>query len=302
MRQEPPKTWAHHSLYQRVRDALFAAPLYFKSEINIIGVRATDIFTLNSSLGAAIEEQVVTTLNQIRTIWDPERQYADYSFVRRSQAFPDVILQRRQWIGDTDDPMPIILGIELKGWYLLAKEDEPSFRFKVTPAACNLQDLIAIYPWVLSQIISGSPRCLRPFVESARYAAEYRNYWWQHVRESEGDKRIDPPASAIPYPKKSDLISDEPRSDSGRNFGRFARTGIMDSYLADIAREPLCGIEARYWRDFFKVFREGSTAEVIERAMESVKIQIRDGYQGSSEEDIQALMGKLLEMAKMIMR
>ena len=29
------------------------------------------------------------------------------------------------------------MGIELKGWYVLAKEREPSFRQKVTPAACS---------------------------------------------------------------------------------------------------------------------------------------------------------------------
>lgn len=29
------------------------------------------------------------------------------------------------------------MGIELKGWHVLAKEREPSFRYKVTPAACS---------------------------------------------------------------------------------------------------------------------------------------------------------------------
>ena len=39
-----------------------------------------------------------------------------------------------------------LLGIELKGWYVLSKEGEPSGRYKVTPAACAPQDLLVIVP------------------------------------------------------------------------------------------------------------------------------------------------------------
>lgn len=41
------------------------------------------------------------------------------------------MLLRRASDGD------ILFGIELKGWYLLAKEREPSLRFQVTEAACD---------------------------------------------------------------------------------------------------------------------------------------------------------------------
>ena len=43
-------------------------------------------------------------------------------------------------------PPNILLGIELKGWHLLAKETEPSFRFLATPQACARADLFVVYP------------------------------------------------------------------------------------------------------------------------------------------------------------
>ena len=92
---------------------------------------ATDIFSLNAPLGTTIEEQVVATLNLMRPVWDPMRQYQTYSFVRQTQTFPDVLLRRQT------DGQEVIMGIELKGWYLLAKEGMPSYRFTVSPDACT---------------------------------------------------------------------------------------------------------------------------------------------------------------------
>ncbi|WP_447859617.1 zinc ribbon domain-containing protein [Nitrospira calida] len=77
------------------------------------------------------------------------------------------------------------MGIELKGWYLLAKEAEPSLRFQVTAAACAQRDLIVVVPWVLGNVISGSPILFEPFIESAKYAADYRNYHWQYICETD---------------------------------------------------------------------------------------------------------------------
>jgi len=61
-----------------------------------------------------------------------------------------------------------------------------------------------------------------PYIESARYAAEYRNYHWRHLREAKGDSTIKQPHGVQPYPRKSDHIGDEPVADKGGNFGRFA--------------------------------------------------------------------------------
>lgn len=210
-RELPNSSWEHHELYRNVREAIATLPVYFRTETQIAGIMATDLHTLNTVLGATIEEQVVRTLNLIRTTWDPHGKYALYRFVRQPQTFPDVRLKKVS--GDET-----LVGLELKGWYLLAKETEPSLRFQVTSLACATQDLIVVVPWVLSNVISGSPMLFEPFIESARFAAEYRNYHWQHVRKTSQNSSIEIPAKANPYPSKADQISDRPLNDSGGNF------------------------------------------------------------------------------------
>ena len=266
-RQLPDATWEHHELYLRVREALAAVPVYFRSETHIAGIMATDLYTLNSVLGATIEEQVVRTLNLIRNVWDPDHTYSLYSFVRQPQTFPDVRL-RRVGGGDT------LLGVELKGWYLLAKETEPSLRFQTTVAACAPADLIVVVPWVLGNVISGTPILFEPFIESARYAAEYRNHHWQHVRESLSDSGIVTPVGIVPYPTKSDQNNDRPKADGGNNFGRLARTGMMDDYVRKLEEVSLCGIQTVYWRDFLKAFQESSSDIKARAAIERLRTRI----------------------------
>jgi hypothetical protein len=256
-----------------VKEALRSLPSHFRTETNIEGISATDIFTLNAALGAAIENQVVRTLNQMRSVWDPDDRYVLYSFVRQPQTFPDVLFMRSAGAEDLPDD-PIVMGIELKGWYLLAKEGEPSFRFQVSPGACAPQDLIVVVPWVLNNVISGSPRVLPPYIESARYAAEYRNYHWHVVRDSKGPNGIIPAQDVAPYPSKTDHIADVPESDAGKNFGRYARTGLMDRYLEQTRAELLCGIQAEHWLRFFKVFQEHSDQAAVKAAIDRLRHRI----------------------------
>jgi hypothetical protein len=160
--------------------------------------------------------------------------------------FPDVLLKADQ------NGQEIILGIELKGWYLLAKEKEPNFRFTTTPDACAEADIIMVVPWVLGNVLSGSPLTYKPFVTSANYAAAYRNYWWAEMRRTRSDTGITSPADAHPYPSKSDPVADRPASDRGGNFGRLARTGLMDEYIEETLNIRLSGIPAREWIDFLR--------------------------------------------------
>jgi hypothetical protein len=267
-RDLPATEWEHHQLYKDVREAIACLPIYFRTETHISGIMATDLHTLNTVLGATIEEQVVRTLNLIRNTWDPDEKYALYTFVRQAQTFPDVLLRKTS----TDE---VVLGIELKGWYLLAKEAEPSLRFQVTAGACAEHDLMAVVPWVLGNVISGSPILFEPFVESAKYAAEYRNYHWQHVRETKQDTGIDVRTGVGPYPSKSDQILDKPHSDGGGNFGRLARTGMMDSYMQRLDHVQLCGIKTVYWRQFLKAFQESTTDAEARAALERLKQRVQ---------------------------
>lgn len=242
-----PTEWEHYELWKRVKEALLAIPTYFDSETNIEGMLASDIFTLNSALGATIEERVVITLNQMRPIWDPDKRYQAYSFTRQPQVFPDVLLRKKT------NGQEIIMGIELKGWYVLAKEGMPNFRFSASPLVCNPWDLIVVVPWILSNVLSGKPIAFHPYIESAKYAAEKRNYYWQYERESTtGDKSILCAERVSPYPEKSDRISDRPKQDAGGNFGRLARYGLMDEYVEEMMESSLRGIKAKDWLAFFK--------------------------------------------------
>lgn len=268
LRTLPSPDEPHHRLYKDVRDALSSLPIYFRTETHISGVMATDLHTLNSVLGATIEEQVVRTLNLIRNSWDPDQRYSLYSFVRQAQTFPDVLL--RKTAGDE-----ILMGIELKGWYMLAKEEVPSLRFQVTPVACSERDLLVVVPWVLGNVISGSPILYEPFVESAKYAAEFRNYHWEHIRQSQQDSGITIAQGVKPYPSKSDQILDKPRYDGGGNFGRLARTGVMDDYMQKLEEIQLCGIKTTYWRQFLKAFQESTTDAAARNALEKLKLRVQ---------------------------
>ncbi len=266
-RNLPPEDWEHRDLYTRVREAVASLPVYFRTETHISGIMATDLHTLNTVLGATIEEQVVRTLNLTRNTWDPNGRYALYSFVRQAQTFPDVLLRRTA--GDD-----ILMGIELKGWYLLAKEAEPSLRFQVTEDACSPQDLIVVVPWVLTNVISGSPILFEPFIESARFAAAHRNHHWQYVRQTKLETGIEAPEGIQPYPRKTDRILDRPRADGGGNFGRLARTGMMDAYMHKLGDVQLCGINSKYWREFLKTFQEGTTDRKARAALERLRQRV----------------------------
>lgn len=290
----PDPTWEHWDLYKGVREAITSLPLHFRTETVIGGIMATDLFTLGAALGATIEEQVVETLNSMRQLWDSEGRYALYHFHRQPQTFPDVLLRK------TTDATEVVMGVELKGWYLLAKEGEPSFRYQVTPQACNLQDLLVVIPWALSNVISGTPKVFTPYIVSARFATEYRNYHWQHLRHAKSKTGIVSPRSVTPYRRKSDAIADRPVYDAGGNFGRFSRTGIMDAYLSEIGEQALCGIEARYWRAFFRAFHEQTTPETVRAEVEKVIARLGKGPRAVNPSTLARVQSILRELEGLV--
>ncbi len=242
-------------------------PSLFTSDLVISGVRATDLHAFNTSLGASIEDQVVSGLNASReATWDKDGKYPHLRFVRQAQTFPDVVLKPAAPPHLNVEP---VLGIELKGWYVLAKEGVPSFRYKVTPGAAAPQDLLVVFPWALSQVISGEPQLFEPFVASARYAAEYRNWWWEHERESSANSEISLSSHQGYYPLKSDAIADVPAEDSG-NFGRIARSKLFhrDGYIDATFASELSGIPLFAWRSFFQLFTENRTEDRIRLALD----------------------------------
>lgn len=251
----PAKSWRHRKLYENVIKTLYALPEEFRTSLRISDFRTTDIFTLNSALGASIEDAVVTGLNSLREVWDSDGKYALYRFERQAQAFPDVRL-----VTDSPGEQTILMGIELKGWFALSKEGEPTFRYTVTPGACASADLLVVYPWVLSDVVAGRPKLLRPFVDEAKYAAELRNHYWQTMRAAKGaNGKITLAAHQSPYPAvKTDQCSDRAEEDGGGNFGRVARYGLLDEFVKSVERQEASGIPIKAWLTFFKIFSDNA--------------------------------------------
>ncbi len=272
-RPDLPEDRHIRALVADLRTALAALPGHFASETRIEGIDATDLFGLNAILGSTIELQVVNSLNHLRHIWDPEKNWSGYRFIRSAQTFPDVRL-----ISESDNGRNrTALGIELKGWYLLSKEGEPSFRYTVTPTACAPQDLLVAVPWHLKNILSGSPVIHRPYIEQARYVAEYRNWWWTNGRktkDSEELRHIDPPGP-IPghYPGPGTRTADVPAKDGGNNFGRVACIGsLMDGYVESLRQHPVAGIPAVHWLKFFQLHAEArSKDDILDRLSKQLR-------------------------------
>ena len=280
-------------LVHRVRAALMVLPGFFEFGTHFEGIDATDLFALNSVLGASIEGQVVRTLNKMRGEWDPGEQWSGYRFVRQSQTFPDVLLARR-----SADSVDIAMGIELKGWYLLSKEGVGSFRFQVTPAACSVFDLIMIVPWRLSNVMSGTPVASEPWVASARYAAELRNYWWQHLRKTSAPRGINQPARVQPYPTKDMSILDVPEYDGGGNFGRLSRvTGLTTDFVASATAQEALGIPIDHWINFLKLHSDSSDPELVTA---SLLQELTANARTRSEEDARQVLSHLSELVRLL--
>lgn len=252
------------ALRKGVMDALRAVPSSFSSKIYIEGLDSTDLFSMNSLLGGAIENQTTEALNSMRSVWDKEGLYKDCVFRRHAESYPDVRLEK----GDGAEPL---IGIELKGWFLMSKEKEPSFRFRASSGATSEWDIMAVFPWALTNVVSGSPYLMPPFLKQAKYIADLRTAYWINCG-SNGKRTVRHPENCHPYPLPGESYSDSVSDDRGGNFGRIARIdGLMDEWVDDMLNMELLGIEARWWIDFLKLFTERSSREDIAKALVSME-------------------------------
>ena len=169
-----------------------------------------------------------------------------------------------------------------------------------SPDSCAPADLIAIYPWVLSNIISGHPQLFRPFVVEARYAAEMRNYYWQHLNSGAGNRAISLATGVGPYPSKSDQIADKAVDDGGGNFARLARTTIMDTYKTATDAEGVAGIPVGLWRQFFKAFVDSQDMAGAGAAIERLVRSITPAPKRLSDEQLDGIGARLREIADIL--
>jgi hypothetical protein len=279
-------------LVRNVRDALNAIPLYFQSATFIEGLEAGDLFSLNGVLGGTIEIQTVATLNKIRDVWDPDNEWTEYGFIRSNQSFPDVRLVSRS------EGLPSsVLGIELKGWYLLSKEGEPSFRYTATRNAASPYDLLVVVPWRLSNVLAGVPVVYEPFISQAQHAADLRNYYWRHLRGEGADGRIIEPPGVTEYAPPKSKVSDKPVSDGGGNFGRVARVpGLMKDYCEQMLTTPVSGIEAHHWVKFFKTYSDNADADKVDAAIARALKSVDKANDDSRTAELTVVLRRLAEL------
>ena len=133
-------------------------------------------------------------------------------------------------------------------------------------------------PWILSDVISGTPKVLQPYTELALYAAEYRNFYWQRSRLERGEIAgitSPPEANCHPYPSSKQEASDEAAGDKGGNFGRIARAGLLDDYIHALVAQDYLGIKLTHWITFFKAIAESRRDSEIERKLQTLRAQMQ---------------------------
>lgn len=257
--KHPPKNWRHRRVWERVRDLISDASFLAHSDVQL-GIRGSDtdpldnLMTLNGATSRALEVIATKKLNSLRCRrkWDPNKKYSDYEFVHQSQTVPDILLRHRK-------KSIIAFGIELKAWNLLAKESKPSFRFATAAGGFEIHDLLVCFPWVLDGFVWGTPRFIAPYVVSAKWAAEKRDYWWQNERVTTSDTTINQPPDLTPYPASKVRSAAAPAGHESRNFGRFARARTMDDFIRRSLASTQHGLPCRLWRDFFKLCMQPQT-------------------------------------------
>lgn len=129
-------------------------------------------------------------------------------------------------------------------------------------------DLLVVYPWSLSNVLSGKPTLHSPFIEQAKYIADLRTHYWE-TRSTNAKPVIHP--NTHPYPEPGSSYSDTVTDDNGGNFGRIARIkGLMDEWNKETMKTPLAGIEAKWWVRFLKLFDERSDPKTIQTRFEAL--------------------------------
>jgi len=111
------------------------------------------------------------------------------------------------------------------------------------------------------------------------------------------DKTINVSKVKQHYPTKSDMISDVPAKDSGGNFGRLARTKILDNYKTDLFKERLAGISLSSWQRFLKIFIENSPLEKMDRELENLAASISNDQKANNEKNVE-LIEKIREILR----
>ena len=130
------------------------------------------------------------------------------------------------------------------------------------------------------------------------YAAEYRNWYWQH--EKRGSSALKLSGASHHYPAKSDPISDEAIGDSGGNFGRIARTNMMDGFKRRLFIEELSGIPIEAWIRFLAIFSQNTTYETIVAELDRMTAAYAKKRPSLSNEAAERIKANLAEIVDLL--
>jgi hypothetical protein len=186
----------------------------------------------------------------------------------------------------------------LKGWFVLSKEGEPSYRYTTTAGACAPHDLLCVVPWYLDNVLSGSPVAAEPWVRSAHQAAHMRNHYWQVTRETKADTTIWTPPDPTPYPNKADNTSDVPEHDGGGNFGRVARSGMMTDFVIETNAVEALGISLGNWGTFLRSHTDQADPEIVAERVRSTARRLATSRDEAAATELTDAVENLLRVAR----
>ena len=72
----PSEDWCHYKVWERASSLFYTLPNYFETELIVKGINFTDIFSVGGAFSSIIETQVVSILNNLRSLWDPDNEYS----------------------------------------------------------------------------------------------------------------------------------------------------------------------------------------------------------------------------------
>ena len=102
------------------------------------------------------------------------------------------------------------------------------------------------------------------------------------------------------YPSKTQLISDEPEHDRGGNYGRFARTGLMDEYMKRLFEQELVGVPLNAWQRFLAIFTEATSIDVIHRELGLIAEAAKEGESELTRQRIDKIKVYIAEITALL--
>lgn len=162
-----------------------------------------------------------------------------------------------------------------------------------------------LVPGALSEVVSGKPELYAPYVIGAHTAAERRNWHWQYVMKNDKieDRRIKLSSVDKYHPEARARISDVPAQDNGKNFGRVARTELMDEWTEEVRTRTLSGIPLGAWQRFLRIFSDNRTKEKQLETLQTGITAIEGGYAPPGQElpegRAREILDRIIEIAEL---